>query len=141
MNEHGTTSMRRRRDDGSRERALADGTWVPLPSKTDWAGLAAMTEAEIEANAGSDPDNPLLGEEELARLRPIPDAKAIRLRLDMTQEQFARSFQLPLETVREWEAGARSLTGSARTLLRVIERNPDAVLEALNADERDRLAG
>lgn len=127
--------------DGAVVRLLPDGTTVPVESRTDWARLAAMTEEEIEANARSDPDNPPLTEAELARMRRVPDAKAIRQRLEMTQEQFAARFHIPLETVRDWETGGRSLVGSARTLLRVIERNPAAVLAALEADEPDRLAG
>lgn len=127
--------------DGAVVRLLPDGTTVPVESRTDWARLAAMTEEEIEANARSDPDNPPLTEAELARMRRVPDAKAIRQRLEMTQEQFAARFHIPLEMVRDWETGGRSLVGSARTLLRVIERNPAAVLAALEADEPDRLAG
>jgi len=37
----------------------------------DWAKIDAMTDEEIEAAARSDPDNPLLTEEQLARLRVV----------------------------------------------------------------------
>ena len=50
-----------------------------------------MTEEEIEANALSDPDNPPLTDEELARMRPVPNPRRIRERLKLTQEQFATS--------------------------------------------------
>jgi hypothetical protein len=51
---------------------MPDGSTRPYvsPTKTDWARLASMTEEEIEANALSDPDNPPMTEEELARMRP-----------------------------------------------------------------------
>ena len=38
--------------------------------RTDWERLRNMTEEEIEANALSDPDNPPMTEEELARMQP-----------------------------------------------------------------------
>ncbi len=49
-----------------------------LPQFTDeeLARLDAMTEEEIEANALSDPDNPPLTDEELARMRPVRRALA-----------------------------------------------------------------
>ena len=39
--------------------------------QVDWAKLDAMTDEEIEAAARSDPDNPPLTDEELARMRVI----------------------------------------------------------------------
>jgi len=141
MSELDTNSVRRRRPDGGIELVRADGSVIELGSRTDWARLATMTEAEIEANARADSDNPLLTEEELARMRPVPDVKAIRERLRLTQEQFAARFDVPLGTLRDWERGARTPTGPARTLLRVIDRNPGAVIEALEGTDRERLAG
>lgn len=141
MSERDTASVRKRRPDGGIERVRADGTAVQVESRTDWARLAAMTEPEIEANAEGDPDNPLLTEDELARLRPVPDVKAIRERLRLTQEQFAARFAVPLGTLRDWERGTRTPTGPARTLLRVIDHNPDAVTDALEGAKRERLAG
>ncbi len=121
----------RRLPDGSMVQVLPDGSTQPLEDRTDWARLAAMTEEEIEANALSDPDNPPWTDEELARARPGWTPKTIRDRLDMTQEQFAERFDIPLGTLRDWERGARRPTGAARTLLRVIDREPEAVLRAL----------
>ena len=52
------------------------------------------------------------------------------LRLDLTQEEFAATFHIPLGTRHDWERGAREPDTSAKTFLRVIERNPQAVIEA-----------
>lgn len=90
-----------------------------------------MTEDEVTANAASDPDNPPLTPEELARMRPVPSPKAIRQRLRLSQEEFASRFGVSLGALRDWERGASVPDGAARTLLRVIETNPDAVREAL----------
>lgn len=117
--------------DGTVVEILADGSTRPLEDTTDYARLAAMTEDEIEANALGDPDNPPFTDEELAGLRPAPNPKRIRQRLQLTQEQFATRFAIPLGTLRDWERGARYPDTAARTLLQVIEHNPDAVVQAL----------
>ena len=125
------TIRARRRADGGLEQVLPDGSTRTLVGRTDWARLAAMSEEEIEANALAHSDNPPLSEAELRRMRPVPNAKEIRRRLHLTQEQFAARFGLPLSTLRDWEQGAREPDRAARTLLRVIEREPDAVVRAL----------
>lgn len=61
------------------------------------------------------------------------DVKALRRRIDMTQEQFAARFGFSVATLRHWERGDRSPQGPALVLLNVIERNPDAVMAALTA--------
>ena len=110
---------------------LPDGSTHPIEDRTDWARLEAMTEEEIEANALSDPDNPPLTPEELARMRPVPNPRRIRERLTLTQEQFAERFEIPLGTLRDWEQGVSFPDQSARTLLRVIDKDPEAVVNAL----------
>jgi putative transcriptional regulator len=90
-----------------------------------------MTEEEIEANARSDPDNPPLTPEELARMRPVPHPGRIRARLKLTQEEFAARFEIPLGTLRDWEQGVSNPDSAARTLLRVIDKDPEAVAAAL----------
>ena len=121
----------RRLSDGTVVEELPDGSTRPLPDRTDWARLEAMTEEEIEANALSDPDNPPLTAEELARMRRVPDPRRIRERLKLTQEQFAEKFEIPLGTLRDWEQGVSLPDRAARTLLRVIEQDPEAVINAL----------
>jgi putative transcriptional regulator len=125
------TIRARQHNDGSIVQVLADGSTRPLESRTDWQRIATMTEEEIEANAETDQDNPPLTTEELARLRPTPNPREIRRRLHLTQEQFSIQFHLPLGTVRDWEQGKKQPDSAARTLLRVIEKDPEAVIQAL----------
>jgi putative transcriptional regulator len=125
------TIRARRSTDGTVEEVLPDGSTRRLASGTDWGYLAAMTEAEIEANVLSDPDNPPLTDGELSAMRPVPNPRQIRRRLHMTQEQFATRFHLRIGTVRDWEQGKKAPDSAAKTLLRVIEHNPEAVLQAL----------
>src|SRR5271168_2488898 len=60
------------------------------------------------------------------------DVKAIRNRLGMTQARFSHTFGFSLDAIKHWEGGRRIPEAPARTLLTVIDKNPAAVLTALN---------
>jgi putative transcriptional regulator len=57
--------------------------------------------------------------------------KEIREKLNMTQEEFSKSFGVSLATIQNWEQGRRSPEGPARVLLKLIMRQPNLVKEAL----------
>ncbi len=59
------------------------------------------------------------------------DVKAMRDRLDLTQEQFALHYGLDLNAVRNWEHGRRKPDTAARSYLRAIYNDPAAVEAAL----------
>lgn len=120
-------------DDGSFVEMLPNGSTRPVEDSTDWARLDAMTDEEIEANAASDLDNPPLTDEELSRMRRVPNPREIRARLHLTQEQFAERFHLRLGTIRDWEQGKKEPDSAAKVLLRVIDKDPEAVERALAA--------
>lgn len=61
------------------------------------------------------------------------DVKAIRKGLKLTQAEFANRFGFPLATLRDWEQGRGKPDTSARVLLMVIAREPQAVERALQA--------
>jgi putative transcriptional regulator len=61
----------------------------------------------------------------------IPDLKALRARLEMTQEAFARTFGIPLATLRGWEIGRYQPDATAASYLQVIARIPEPVRTAL----------
>jgi putative transcriptional regulator len=61
------------------------------------------------------------------------DVKAIRAKLEMTQEEFAGQFGFSINTLRHWEQGRRVPEGPTRAYLLVITRNPKAVQKALRA--------
>jgi putative transcriptional regulator len=50
----------------------------------------------------------------------------------LTQEQFAARFGFSVATLRHWERGDRSPSGASLVFLNVIERSPQAVLNALS---------
>jgi putative transcriptional regulator len=61
------------------------------------------------------------------------DVAALRARLNLSQAAFARTFGLDLSAVQAWEQQRRRPDRTARILLAVIAREPDAVLRALAA--------
>jgi putative transcriptional regulator len=76
----------------------------------------------------------LAGEQEgfKAHVPQDVDVKAIRSRLGMTQARFSDTFGFSLDAIKHWEGGRRIPEASARTLLTVIDKNPGAVITALN---------
>ena len=119
--------------DGKVVEVLPDGSTRPFPklSAPEQARLDAMTDEEITAAAFADPDNPPLTDEQLAQFERVPNVKTIRERLRLTQKQFADMFGLSLSVVRDWEQNRFIPDQAARTLLKVIDRNPEAVKQAL----------
>ena len=61
------------------------------------------------------------------------DVQAIRHKVHMSQEEFARHFGVSKRTVQDWEQHRRRPSGPARAFLLVINREPDAVRRALSA--------
>ena len=73
-----------------------------------------------------------------AHTRPSPvevevDVRAIRARTKLSRAKFAERFGLDPRAIQEWEQGRRRPDRSSRILLRVIERHPEAVEDALKA--------
>jgi putative transcriptional regulator len=62
---------------------------------------------------------------------PEIDVKAVRESTGLTQEEFAATFAISLGALRHWERGDRKPRGTARVLLNVIAKEPQAVLRAL----------
>jgi len=80
-----TTTTAIIRSDGTVVEVRADGTERPFPEPS----MLPMTEAEIEAAAGADPDARPMTAEELRTARRVPRIKTLRRALGLTQEEFA----------------------------------------------------
>lgn len=101
--------------------------------------VAATTEAEIARQAveeGSGTEGvdfeAALAEGRMRVMTPL-DVAAIRAKTGLSQERFARAFQISPHTLRNWEQGRRVPEGPARALLLAIDRAPEAVMRALAA--------
>lgn len=111
----------------------ADTTRTGDEAPLDWSRFDAMTDGERRAAALADPDAQPLSDDDVASLPRTPQAKVIRCALGLSQEEFARRFQIPLGTLRDWERGREVPDGAARAYLVVIASCPEAVAAALAA--------
>ena len=105
-----------------------------MEHEPDWAALDALTDEEIDAQIAANPDAaPDVSDWPLedAIIMVPTDVKAIRARFGLSQEKFAKTFALKLATLRDWEQERRMPHGPARTLLQIIDREPEAVRRAL----------
>lgn len=68
----------------------------------------------------------------------VPDVKAIRKAFGMSQAQLATFLHVSPRTLQNWEQGRRIPGGAARTLLRIMEKEPKAVLRALHTRDSVR---
>jgi putative transcriptional regulator len=91
-----------------------------------------MSVEAIEKAARADPDAQPLTEADLNRMKRTPRVKIIRRALDLTQEEFAERYHIPLGTLRDWEQGRAEPDQPTRAYLTVIARDPELVNRILN---------
>jgi putative transcriptional regulator len=87
--------------------------------------LHAMTDEEITAAALSDPDNPPMTPEQLARLRPPAKVRKLRMTLRMDRQMFSEAYGIPLATLTAWERHELQPTPVEDAYLTLIEREPE----------------
>jgi putative transcriptional regulator len=101
-----------------------------------WARLRAKTNDQVLAEARADPAASPVEDRRPGSLGPVARvsfAKRIRWNLRMSQIEFAKTFRIPLGTLRDWEQHRRDPDQAAQAYLEVIAREPDAVRRALSA--------
>jgi putative transcriptional regulator len=87
---------------------------------TDLRRVDAMTDADIARQIAANPE-----------AAPEIDVRAIRRATGLSQAAFARTYEFSMRTVPEGERGAKTPSGRARTPLRAIKADPEAVRNAL----------
>ncbi len=93
----------------------------------DLAKIDATTEEDIRRHMleeGYDPD-------EVLRDEDIISPAIIRKQLGMSQRRFADAIHVPLGTLQNWEQGRTLMEPSARALMIILAREPQAALRAL----------
>jgi putative transcriptional regulator len=87
--------------------------------------IAAMEEAAAHA----------LGNGKVARVYTIavPDVRAIREELGLSQQAFASAYRIPLATLKGWEQGRRQPDATASAYLSVIAGLPQQARDVLRA--------
>ena len=92
--------------------------------RIDLARVDATSEEEIAAHRAADDAEAMLDAAKFAR--------RVRKRLGLSQSEFARRIDVPVGTIRDWEQGKRLPTGAAKSLLKVLNKAPEAALDALD---------
>lgn len=99
--------------------------------RTDWQKIRGLSDEQIRDAAEADPDAAIATDRELAEFSRVPDVKSLRVRLRMSQAEFAAAYHVRLGTVRDWEQYRVVPDSAARTLLTLIDRAPEIVRELL----------
>ena len=63
------------------------------------------------------------------RVEPASPVAGIRQRAGMSQAEFAIALGVSKRTIEQWEQGRRRPSGAAKTLLKIIDRHPQVLLE------------
>ncbi len=77
-----------------------------------------------------DDDLPPMTEEELSKVKAVPRVKTLRRVLKLTQEEFSKRYGIPLGTLRDWEQGAKEPDTTAKSYIRAIMGDAEAVAMA-----------
>jgi putative transcriptional regulator len=99
-----------------------------------WARLRSKTNDQVLTEARADPTALPVEDRKPDSLGPVgrvSRAKRIRWDLRMSQIEFAKTFRIPLGTLRDWEQHRRGPDQAAQAYLEVIAREPNAVRRAL----------
>ena len=103
--------------------------------RSQWQKIQNTTDEDIAGQITSEPETApeIRSSSALRRVYnpPVPDIKAIRQKLGLSQAAFARRFGFSIRTVQQWEQGRAIPDRPARILLKVIERSPRTVEQAL----------
>jgi putative transcriptional regulator len=80
------------------------------------------------------------GEKKPARIHIPPeiDVRAIRLKLALSQDEFAAEFGFTTNQIKDWEQGRSRPLGGNRSYLMIIKRDPKAIMALLRASPRTR---
>ena len=95
--------------------------------RVDPARVAATTEDDIRRQMIEDGEDP----DEAPRFERVVLAQDVRAKLGMTQAAFAGLLGVPVATLRNWEQNRFAMEPAAQTLLKLIDREPEAALRAL----------
>jgi len=107
-------------------RKLSELEPVRLPK-----GYKHPTEAQIQRWKEEDGDANFEYDDHTRFVRNV-NVRALRERLRLTQEEFARRYRFPLRSVQEWEQGRKRPAPGTMTLLLAISRKPKALADALS---------
>ena len=105
---------------------------IAAGGQVDRTRLDATTEAEIRRHMIEDGEDP---DAEPRFERPVLPQE-LRRKLGLSQTGFASLVGIPVATLRNWEQNRFAMEPAAQTLLKLIDREPEAALRAPCGDHR-----
>ena len=125
-------------------------TKQPASKISKWARAAemarraadAMTDEEdaaITAAANADPDAPIQTREQIARMRPEPLVRRVRLEQGLSQQAFADRYGIPVANIRAWEIGDQKPVAGMVSFLEMIEADPEGLARAHEEAEAKKI--
>jgi putative transcriptional regulator len=105
-------------------------------SEKDRRRLKNLGDAEIEARALSDPDNPPLTKEQLKGMALAREVRLAREKTGLSQPQFAARFHIGLARLRDFEQARSEPDFIVRVFLRMILEDPAKVDRLVRIVER-----
>ncbi|MES2264617.1 MAG: helix-turn-helix domain-containing protein [Pseudomonadota bacterium] len=110
--------------------AITSGELPPAKvvfSKKTQGQIEATESPEKSSNAESLSDRP--GKTTKYKV----DAKSVREKTGLSQQDFAVVMNVSVATIRNWEQHRREPTGPAEALLKIVSKEPQVALQALHA--------
>jgi putative transcriptional regulator len=99
--------------------------------------LKGVSDAEAEARALADPDNPPLSDRQLRRMALAREVRLVREKTGLSQPQFAARFHIGLARLRDFEQARSEPDFVVRVFLRMIQEDPGKAERLVKLVERD----
>ena len=121
---------------------VKNGVWPELSAEAleRLERLRERSDAEVEAAAWEDKDNPPLDEARLERMAIARGIRRIREKLGLSQAEFAVRFRIGLSRLRDWEQTRYAPDFAMMTYLQLIADHPALARELVEKVERSHLA-
>ena len=101
------------------------------PNTMSLADLGRIDPDRVDATTDDDISRQIAADEAEGMQETARFAWRVRKRLGLTQQEFALRIGVSVETIRNWEQGKSSPTGTAQSLLQVLDKAPETSLAAL----------
>lgn len=99
--------------------------------RVDRVRLEATTDEDFERQIAEDPD--LAPDMSGLNLELILPPGVVRERAGLSQEAFAQALRVPLTSVQDWESAGFATDPAARSLLRLVAKEPALIIRLLAA--------